>query len=140
MKKLAQYKKIYLMILIEFSLYIALVIFNFAIRIESTYLLFFTGMGYFPLFSIVYSIFSYKYYKRVMAPFLIYAVLTFGIYILFSCFSMLVAHMKPLEELGYLALLMLATIPFVILSIIVVLILLLSFKTVNILRTKSKKS
>ena len=140
MKKLAQYKKIYSMILIEFLLYIALVIFNFAIRIESTYLLFFTGMGYFPLFSIVYSIFSYKYYKRVMAPFLIYAVLTFGIYILFFCFSMLVAHMKPLEELGYLALLMLATIPFVILSIIVVLILLLSFKTVNILRTKSKKS
>ena len=40
MKKLAQYKKIYSMILIEFLLYIALVIFNFAIRIESTYLLF----------------------------------------------------------------------------------------------------
>ena len=147
MKKLAQYKKIYIIVLIAILLHITLLIFgNLIFDItNNAYVIVFNVICYFPLFSIVYSILSYKFCRRVWVPFLIYTVLTVVFFVFMFGISMFFAE-DPLATSSALTLLeglylyVFVTAISALVSIAIVLILLLSFKTVNILRTKSKKS
>ena len=128
MRNLSQYKKLYLSMSIAFLVYIALLIVNFAIKMQSPLLVVFTVIAYFPLFSIVYSMLSHKYYHQFGPPLLIYTIFSAGISILLFCLVAIALQTALNEELGYSLLVILCTIPFVIVSIILVLILLLVFK------------
>ena len=138
METLSRYKKLFLMILMAFLVYIALLLFGNVIMsfTDSARVIVFDVIFYFPLFSILYSIYSYKYYKRFRAPFVIYAVSTVTFFAVMLGVSMLFAK-DPLSTSSALTLLeglylyAFVTSISALISIALAFVLLLTFKMIN---------
>jgi len=129
MKKLSCHTKLHLFLSIEFICLISMFIIDVGI-LECSFapLIIFYTLAYLPIMSLIYSVFAYKQFKRVIFPTVIYSIYGFvSIFIMFA-FSL------PREDYT-------ALIPFVLLGVLLVsiLIVIISLATHKIISKCSKK-